>query len=99
VVAARGTNGFATVEDFLTSAPIAAINKPEASENDSDEKNAVAPLVATDFSVTTEYFEMFARIDLNDRIGTVEAVIQRNIADGSMKTLRRDYSRRAARQP
>jgi len=100
VIAARGTNGFTTVEDFLASAPIAAVNKPVQNDNGNDSDNqAAAPLVATDFSVTTEYFEMFARIDLNDRIGTVEAVIQRSIADGSMKTLRRDYSRRAARQP
>ena len=58
----------------------------------------MTPLVETDFSVTTEYFEMFARIDLNGRIGTVEALIRRNIADGKMDTIRRDFSRRAARE-
>jgi len=97
IIAGRGTEGYKTVEDFLGSAPITNLRTPGA--DGQEPESTATPMVATDFSVTTEYFEMFSRIDLNGRIGTVEALIRRNKADGSMTTIRRDFSRRAPREP
>jgi len=51
----------------------------------------------TDFSVATEYFGMFARIDIDERIATVEAGIMRARDTGMMTTYYRDFSRREAR--
>ena len=98
IIAGRGGEGYGSVQDFLGSAPISNLRTESPTDDGTGRPDAVTPLVETDFSVTTEYFEMFARIDLNGRIGTVEALIRRNIADGKMDTIRRDFSRRAARE-
>lgn len=102
LVAGRGSAGYASVDDFMTSNTIANLSKGSSgrttSGRDTDDADQTQALNAADFSVFTQYFEMFARVDLNGRIGTVEAVIHRLSADGSMTTIQRDFSRRAARQ-
>ena len=101
LIAERGQAGFKSVQDFMESSVLSKLKngaRNDGSSTGSAGNEEQTPLVETDFSVTTEFFEMFARIDLNGRIGTVEALIYRNKADGSMATVRRDFSRRAARE-
>lgn len=96
IVASRGAQGFQDVKDFIGTSQIS--NVVNQAKNGKKEVVTTANMIAADFSVTTEYFELFARIDLNGRIGTVEALIHRAIADGSMTTMYRDFSRRAPRE-
>ena len=92
----RGGTGFEDVSSFLTLGPVVPFT-----EVDEKEKKAATdtgePWVDTDFSVNTQFFEVFVRVDLEGRIATMESVIYRSSEDGSMHTLYRDYSRRVAR--
>lgn len=97
VVAARGEEGFASVDDFWNLSQVEKFTR-EVSGGDPDDENAPASAWAkTDFSVATEYFGMFARIDIDERIATVEAGIMRARDTGMMTTYYRDFSRREAR--
>lgn len=94
VVSGRSNGGFESVEDF--------INLPELKplfENDeeSDDAKQATPLQAEDFSVMTEYFEVFARIDLEGRIASTEMLLKRDNGTGKFTTIYRDYSRREPR--
>lgn len=103
IVANRGADGFATVDDFWSLAQVETFTRETSGGNNSDdEENAEnaatgARWAKTDFSVNTEYFGMFARIDIEGRIATVESAIRRSRDTGAMDTLYRDFSRREAR--
>lgn len=99
IIASRGTQGFQEVKDFIGTTQITNVmNQAEKANDGKQAPVTTATMLAADFSVTTEYFELFAHIDLNGRIGTVEALIHRAIGDGSMTTMYRDFSRRAPRE-
>ncbi|MAS25460.1 MAG: hypothetical protein CMI08_06710 [Oceanospirillaceae bacterium] len=73
-------------------------NDNESGNNDeNDESAATGRWDETDFSVKSEYFESFIRVDLGDRIATAEVLIHRSPGSGKMNTLYRDYSRREVR--
>lgn len=95
IIAARGKKGFGSVDDFwqieivqqqVEKSKTGGTKKPDTVLVDKWEK--------TDFSVYTEYFEVFAKIQFANRIATAESLIKRQHNDGKMHTLRRDYSRR-----
>ena len=98
IIASRGADGFSSVQDFIGTSQINRVMQEAGKTEEGEANNSTGAMVVSDFGVTTEYFELFARIDLNGRIGTVEALIHRAIADGSMTTMYRDFSRRAPRE-
>lgn len=53
----------------------------------------------SDFSINTEYFEVFAKVILADRIATVEMLLYRNAETGKIHTYYRDYSQTEAKVP
>lgn len=104
LVAARGEKGFATVDEFWGQSQLEDFTKAQSSTSTttSSTTNSTASQAAVwdkaDFSVKSEYFEAFIRIELGDRIATSESLIKRDNATGEMTTLYRDYSRREARR-
>ena len=105
IVNARGDDGFSSVDDFWALSQVEPFTKARTNgqndDNDSDGNNNDQEVDSrwskTDFSVRTEYFELFARIDLGGRMATLEAVIHRAVDTGIMTTLYRDFSRRESR--
>lgn len=103
LVSARGEEGYASVDDFWNQSLLERYTQPQqesdtdAGNNNSennDGSNAQPKWEKSDFSISSEYFEMFARVDLNERYATSEALIKRDKADARMTTIYRDYSRR-----
>lgn len=93
IINGRGTEGFASVDDFFSLAELKPLT--EADENDTEKPKELLDIA--DFAVSTEYFEVFARIDLEGRVATTELLLNRNNDDGAFSTVYRDYSRREAR--
>ena len=93
IINARGTEGFTSVDDFFALAEL----KPLTTEDTENDDNSKVLLDKADFAVATEYFEVFARIDLEGRVATTELLLNRNKNDGVFTTIYRDYSRREAR--
>lgn len=93
LISARGEKGFATVDDFWGQSVLQPYTQPP-SRNPDDREPPKPEWEKGSFSVKSEYFEMFARIDLGGRMATTEALIRRDNADGRMTTMYRDYSRR-----
>jgi len=102
IISARGDEGFSEVSDFWSLSEIKEYTRKapaRSGDNDKDENQAATSRWdETDFSVKSEFFESFIRIDLGDRMATAEVLIKRNSGDGSMQTYYRDFSRREARQ-
>ncbi|WP_419810662.1 type II secretion system minor pseudopilin GspK [Bacterioplanoides sp.] len=106
LVSARGEEGYASVDDFWNQSLLERYTQPQTNDNDdadnggnsnngnNNSENAQPRWEKSDFSINSEYFEMFARVDLNERYATSEALIKRDKADARMTTLYRDYSRR-----
>lgn len=92
----RGSGGFEDVASFMSLGPVEPFTRIEEGEKKAATDTG-EPWVDTDFSVHSEFFEVFVRVDLNGRVATMESVIFRSSADGAMSTLYRDYSRREAR--
>ncbi|WP_430462514.1 type II secretion system minor pseudopilin GspK [Thalassolituus sp. LLYu03] len=114
IISARGDKGFASVDDFWALSQVEPFTKEtssgssSSSDSSSDSSdstsgsgtsNASTRWDKADFSVKSEYFETFIRIELGDRIATGEILIHRDNATGTMNTLYRDYSRREGRRP
>lgn len=100
IVSARGEKGFKTVDDFWSLSQIEPFTKTDNGGNAGEGEAPVtkARWDKTDFSVKSEYFETFIRVELGDRIATGEILIKRDNSDGRMTTLYRDYSRREAKR-
>lgn len=102
LVSARGDDGFSSVDDFWNQSILERYTQPQSNNNNSGANGATngsgnnnqPKWQKGDFSILSEYFEMFARVDLNERYATSEALIRRDKADARMTTLYRDYSRR-----
>lgn len=93
MAAARGEKGFATLDEFWNLAEVQPFVKVD--ENNKENENEV--WVQTDFSVSSEYFAAFIRVDLAERIASSEVLIKREAGNGALSTLYRDFSRREAR--
>ena len=103
IVSARGDKGFKTVDDFWSLSQIEPFTRNNDNNGNTNTPVSDAPVTKarwdkTDFSVKSEYFEIFIRVELGDRIATGEALIKRDNNDGRMTTLYRDYSRREAKR-
>lgn len=97
----RGDKGFANVDEFMKLPDIEPLTKISDNNSD-DEKRNNSPNTRTrfeagDFSVKSDYFEAFIRVDLNQRIASSEVLIHRDGGSGELTTLYRDFSRREAR--
>lgn len=100
----RGSEGFGSVEDFWQLGTVqnriketGSDKQPEEGGQGNNREGGRVTWVMTDFSVHTEYFEVFTRIDLEGYIATLESVIYRSKDNGKMMTLYRDQSRREQR--
>ncbi len=91
IAAGRGDKGFATLDEFWGLAEV----QPFVNIDESDKDKV--PWAQTDFSVNSEYFEAFIRVDLAERIASSEILIKREAGSGALTTLYRDFSRREAR--
>ncbi len=89
IAAARGEKGFSKIDDFWTLAEVRPFTEGE-------DKNK-ARWEQGDFSVKSEFFMAFIRIDLAERIATCEVLLKRDAGSGVITTLWRDFSRREAR--
>ena len=95
IVAARGDKGFASLDEFWGVSQVTPFTREEDASVPAAERKP--RWEQTDFSVKSEYFEAFIRVDLYQRIATSEVLIRRDQGSGKMTTLYRDYSRREAR--
>jgi general secretion pathway protein K len=98
VIAERGEEGFSAVSDFWSLSEISSFTTSSSDEDD-DEETSTELWDKSDFSVNSEYFEVFAKVELADRIATVEMLIYRNAETGDMRTYYLDFSRTEARVP
>jgi general secretion pathway protein K len=106
VIGNRGDEGFAKVDDFwglsevqpfTESSGNTGSNNNPTSGSGSGNQNTKEVWDKADFSVNSQYFEVFAKVTLADRVATIEMLIYRDAQSGSMRTFYRDYSRTQAR--
>lgn len=103
VIGGRGEKGFTKVDDFWALPEVVeftsnAKNQGNNQKNN-EEINTKEVWDKADFSVNSQYFEVFSKVTLADRIATVEMLIYRNAETGKMRTYYRDYSRTDPRVP
>lgn len=98
IVSARGEEGFKKVDGFWSLPDVLPFTKAGSSSDD-DNKTSKEVWDKTDFSVNSEYFEVFAKVELADRVATIEMLLYRNAETGKMRTYYRDFSRTEARIP
>ncbi len=99
IVSGRGDEGLESVSDFLALDVVKPYVKVESDDADSD-GSSLKPWDAGDFNVRSEYFEAFVRVDMGDAgdwTATSEFLIKRDVSNGYIDTLYRDFSRREAR--
>jgi general secretion pathway protein K len=94
VISNRGEKGFASPDDFWNLAEVQAFQE---NTDPNVENSAKEVWDKADFSVNSQYFEVFSKVTLADRVATVEMLIYRNAETGKMRTYYRDYSRTEAR--
>lgn len=103
VINSRGEKGFNSLEEFWSLAEVQPFTEADkndpSSNNGSANQNPKEVWDKADFSVNSQYFEVFARVTLADRIATVEMLMHRDLQSGDMRTYYRDYSRTEARLP
>jgi general secretion pathway protein K len=104
VISARDKNGIAAVADFLALDAVSTYAKPPSSNNtaanNGNQQSTKKPWDANDFSVRSEYFEGFTRVEMGDSgdwVATNEFLLKRDVATGYIDTWYRDFSRREAR--
>lgn len=103
VISGRGEKGFTKVDDFWGLPEVAEFTGSSENSNpgqsNDEELNNKEVWDKADFSVNSQYFEVFSKVTLADRIATVEMLIYRNAETGKMRTYYRDYSRTDAKIP
>lgn len=104
VISARDKNGIKTVADFLALNAVATYANPpdsgNSASNNGNNQQAKKPWDANDFSVRSEYFEGFAKVEMGeaaDWVATSEFLLKRDVSTGHIETWYRDFSRREAR--
>lgn len=93
IIGQRGDEGFQTVDDFWGLSEIKPFTVTSSDNKDQKVWDKA------DFSVNSQYFEVFAKVTLADRIATAEMLIYRDAQTGKMRTYYRDYSRTESRIP
>ena len=107
VIGNRGEDGFSKVDDFwglaevkpFTDSSNSGSTSGGSSSNGSGNQNTKEVWDKADFSVNSQYFEVFAKVTLAERIATIEMLIYRDDQSGEMRTYYRDYSRTESRLP
>jgi general secretion pathway protein K len=100
VIANRGEKGFAKVDDFWGLTEVQQFtDKADSGNNGANNQNTKEVWDKADFSVNSQYFEVFAKVTLAERVATIEMLIYRDAESGEMRTYYRDYSRTEARLP
>ncbi|MGK0249550.1 MAG: general secretion pathway protein K [Oleispira sp.] len=100
IIGKRGKGGFENIDDFWSLTEV----RPFTAASNSDEggsgnQNTKEVWDKADFSVNSQYFEVFAKVTLAERVATIEMLIYRDNQSGEMRTYYRDYSRTEARLP
>jgi general secretion pathway protein K len=98
VIGNRGDKGFTTIDEFWSLTEVQPFTGASG-DTDSKDQNPKEVWDKADFSVNSQYFEVFAKVTLADRIATIEMLIYRDAQSGEMRTYYRDYSRTEARLP
>jgi len=100
VIGNRGDKGLATVDEFWNLSEVQQFTGSGNSSGDnSNNQNPKEVWDKADFSVNSQFFEVFAKVTLAERVATIEMLIYRNDQTGEMRTFYRDYSRTEARLP
>lgn len=96
LVSSRGKDGFASLDDFWGQSILSRYTEPQETGNNNASNNGSTTTrwQKGDFTIFTEYFELFARADLAERYATSEILIKRDHGDGRISIVYRDYSRR-----
>jgi len=98
VIGNRGDDGFAKVDDFWGLSEVQPFTGSSGSSSGSNSGSSTKEVWdKADFSVNSQYFEVFAKVTLADRIATIEMLIYRDAQTGDMRTYYRDYSRTESR--
>ncbi len=98
VIGNRGDDGFAKVDDFWGLSEVQPFTGSSGSSSGTNSGSSTKEVWdKADFSVNSQYFEVFAKVTLADRIATIEMLIYRDAQTGDMRTYYRDYSRTEAR--
>jgi general secretion pathway protein K len=96
----RGEKGFESVDDFWNLTEVQPFTGTANIGNDgAGNQNTKEVWDKADFSVNSQYFEVFAKVTLAERVATIEMLIYRDNKSGEMRTYYRDYSRTEARLP
>ena len=105
VIGNRGDDGFTKVDDFWGLTEVQEFHDTAGSgsgsggTSGSGNQNNNEVWDKADFSVNSQYFEVFAKVTLADRVATIEMLIYRDAQSGEMRTYYRDYSQTEARLP
>ena len=99
VIGNRGDKGFAKVDDFWSLTEVQPFINNTGNNTNGNNQNTKEIWDKADFSVNSQYFEVFAKVTLAERIATIEMLIYRDAQSGDMRTYYRDYSRTEARLP
>ena len=99
VINSRGEKGFSSLEEFWSLTEVQPFTEAGKNNPSSNNQNPKEVWDKPDFSVNSQYFEVFARVTLADRVATVEMLMHRDLQSGEMRTYYRDYSRTEARLP
>jgi general secretion pathway protein K len=100
VINNRGDKGFAKVDDFWNLTEVQSFSgQTNNNTSGSGNQNTKEVWDKADFSVNSQYFEVFAKITLAERVATIEMLIYRDAQSGEMRTYYRDYSRTESRLP
>src|SRR5690606_31452356 len=79
IAAARGAKGFQKLDEFWTLAEVRPFTEVEPSTNKDNEKIVWEQ---GDFTLKSEFFTAFIRVDLADRIATSEILLKRDAGSG-----------------
>lgn len=99
VIGNRGDEGLGTVDEFWQLSEVQQFTGTASPDSDQPVQSGKEVWDKADFSVNSEFFEVFAKVTLADRVATIEMLIYRNAQTGEMRTFYRDYSRTEARLP
>jgi general secretion pathway protein K len=99
VISNRGDKGFAKVDEFWGLTEVQQFTEKSSGGNQASDQNTKEVWDKADFSVNSQYFEVFAKVTLAERVATIEMLIYRDAQSGEMRAYYRDYSRTESRLP
>ncbi|WP_221798634.1 type II secretion system minor pseudopilin GspK [Oceanobacter mangrovi] len=107
IISERGDEGFTDVDAFMTVDAVKKAATKTTTESDSDsssdsdsESSSKSGWSNDDFTVKTEYFEIFTQVAYgpgSEWVATAEMLLKRDASSGNFRTIYRDFSRLQAR--